>query len=230
MDKDSVEKLFTVTYCNPRNLNISEEAKTQIFKKYFIGDLIGSGGFGAVHVCHMLTPENDEKGRNVFKTYALKTVKIIDHKAMREVEIMEALQNVEKLRNVHIMELIDYQINKDVLFMTLPLMTGGTLKQLIETNQRLSENESRYYFHQLMKGLNFLHGKGYTHRDIKSDNLLLTEGKPKILKISDFGLAKFLERNNNTICGTPVRFYCILMSLTNFNALKINRFMRHQKF
>lgn len=205
-------KLFTVTYCNPTNLNISKEAKTQIFKKYFIGDLIGSGGFGAVHVCLMLTPEKDESGRNVFETYALKTVKIKNDKAMREVEIMEALQKVEKLRNMHIMEMIHYERNKDVLFITLPLMTGGTLSQLIKTKQRLSEKESRYYFHQLMNGLNYLHKEGYIHRDIKSDNLLLTE-EPKILKISDFGLAKFLEIKNNTFCGTPVRFYCIQMPL-----------------
>lgn len=213
---NSVDKFFKVTYCHPTNLNISEEAKTQIFKKYFIGDLIGSGGFGSVHVCHMLTPENDESGCNVFKTYALKTVKITNDKAMREVEIMEALQNVEKLqklRNEHILELIEHEINKDVLFMTLPLMTGGTLSQLIETNQRLSEDESRYYFHQLMKGLNYLHEKRYIHRDIKSDNLLLTQGKHKILKISDFGFAKFLEIKNNTFCGTKVRFYCIQMPL-----------------
>lgn len=49
-----------------------------------------------------------------------------------------------------------------------------------------------------------MHSKGIAHRDIKCDNLLLSDhGRSPLLKISDFGLSKILQ-NCNTVCGTKL--------------------------
>jgi serine/threonine protein kinase len=45
---------------------------------------------------------------------------------------------------------------------------------------------SRFYFKQIVEGLKFIHEKGMAHRDIKIDNLLLTDHY-QTLKIGDFG-------------------------------------------
>ncbi|CAF1085670.1 unnamed protein product [Didymodactylos carnosus] len=63
---------------------------------------------------------------------------------------------------------------------------------------------ARVYVKQVIEGLQYLHGHGILHRDIKLQNLLLTENYD--IKIADFGLAKKVEtrdEKNHTMCGTP---------------------------
>eukprot|EP01018_Ginkgo_biloba_P025002 Gb_27822 [translate_table: standard] len=71
---------------------------------------------------------------------------------------------------------------------------------------RLSENESRRYFQQLIDAVDYCHSKGVYHRDLKPENLLLdSQGN---LKISDFGLSALPQQVRedgllHTTCGTP---------------------------
>lgn len=71
-------------------------------------------------------------------------------------------------------------------------------------NGRLSIADSKFFLLQLLLGIKYLHSKKITHRDIKCENILLSDrGRSPILKISDFGLSKTLrEMSDNTICGT----------------------------
>lgn len=113
---------------------------------------------------------------------------------------------MKELHHEHILNIVSHEcdVNSNTLYITLPLMLGGTLSDLIESNGILHEKEAKYFFIQLMKGLAYLHDQGHTHRDIKCDNLLLTHGKYPTLKIADFGVAKVLKENN-TVVGTSVR-------------------------
>ncbi|KAF7806391.1 CBL-interacting serine/threonine-protein kinase 24 isoform X1 [Senna tora] len=78
--------------------------------------------------------------------------------------------------------------------------------QMVEQVQRgrLSENESRQYFQQLIDAVAHCHDKGVYHRDLKPENLLLDAyGK---LKVSDFGLSALAKQGVDllhTTCGTP---------------------------
>ncbi|KAK3436708.1 hypothetical protein EUGRSUZ_C01522 [Eucalyptus grandis] len=76
-----------------------------------------------------------------------------------------------------------------------------------QVNQgRLSENESRRFFQQLIDAVAHCHSKGVYHRDLKPENLLLdSHGN---LKVSDFGLSALpLQEQGDgllhTTCGTP---------------------------
>lgn len=46
---------------------------------------------------------------------------------------------------------------------------GGTLRRLIQVNQRLKESEVRMIAAQLLLGLSYMHEQGYAHRDLKPD-------------------------------------------------------------
>lgn len=66
----------------------------------------------------------------------------------------------------------------------------------------LSEKLARTYFHQLIEGLEYLHGKNIAHLDIKCENLLIGEGFK--LKITDFDLSQYLDddrlESRGTVC------------------------------
>lgn len=104
---------------------------------------------------------------------------------------------LRRLDHPHIIKLIDYSsdselINKygipvDACFMALEYTPNGSLMDLITRYGKLAEHEARYYFQQIIEGLEYLHELGYSHRDIKPDNILIdSEGNAKI---SDFGFS-----------------------------------------
>lgn len=58
---------------------------------------------------------------------------------------------------------------------------------------------------QILEGLKYIHNKGVSHRDLKPDNILISELDPMMVKISDFGLAKMVSNEDSllrTFCGT----------------------------
>lgn len=54
----------------------------------------------------------------------------------------------------------------------MELATGGELFDYVATTGRFSEPIARFYFHQLINGLEYVHNKGITHRDLKPENVL----------------------------------------------------------
>jgi serine/threonine protein kinase len=82
--------------------------------------------------------------------------------------------------------------------------SGGTLDKYKDLLEPLTEPQIHHYMVGLRNGLRYLREKNIFHRDLKPQNLLLTEDN--ILKISDFGLSTSLEndRLTSTICGSPI--------------------------
>ena len=77
-------------------------------------------------------------------------------------------------------------------FIVLEIVEGGELFDFIVDTGAISEDEARYFFKQLMTGLDYCHNKvGITHRDLKPENLLL--GSNFELKIADFGFSAPVE-------------------------------------
>ena len=94
------------------------------------------------------------------------------------------------------------------MWISMEYMGGGCLTDVLENyqkmRQRMTEPEIAYLLREVLTGLKFMHGMKRLHRDIKSDNVLLTEmGR---VKLADFGFCAELteERNKRTTCvGTP---------------------------
>ena len=84
---------------------------------------------------------------------------------------------------------------------------GGELFALIRKTRRFPENDARYFFQQLICGMEYLHGAGVTHRDIKLENTLIGGNKPgTLVKICDFGYSKRPEVEQSqckSVVGTP---------------------------
>ena len=85
---------------------------------------------------------------------------------------------------------------KEFKYILLELADGGSLWDHITFTGRLEERVARYYFRQLIEGLNYLHSAGYAHRDLKPQNLLLDHKFN--LKIADFGFSALAQGKDCT--------------------------------
>jgi serine/threonine-protein kinase ULK2 len=100
---------------------------------------------------------------------------------------------------------------------------GGDLQKFIKDQPggRLAEPVARHFMRHLASGLKFLNDRNLVHRDIKPQNLLLTEKSPRaVLKIADFGFARHLEGTSmaDTLCGSPLYMAPEILGQNQYNA------------
>ena len=101
---------------------------------------------------------------------------------------------------------------------------GGELFNYIVKNKRLSEEESAFFYYQLICGLEYIHSLGIVHRDLKPENLLLT--KDHVLKIIDFGLSNYFKEGQEdlliTHCGSQCYASPEMVAGNKYNGFKID--------
>lgn len=116
-------------------------------------------------------------------------------------EIDELVQNeVNMLRSVehpHLLKLHSFNDTAsvmDVNYNLIPMYAleleyakHGELYDVIQSSDRFSETDARFYFKQLIDALECMHTQGFCHRDIKTENLLLDSDFN--LKVADFGFS-----------------------------------------
>ncbi len=90
----------------------------------------------------------------------------------------------------------------------MPYVRGGTLKTQIN-NPEVSYERLASYFGNVVEGLQYLHSSGVIHRDLKPENVLIDAEGRGVARISDFGLARLVDRDTTTLTldsgflGTP---------------------------
>mmetsp|Transcript_507 Transcript_507/g.445 ORF Transcript_507/g.445 Transcript_507/m.445 type:complete len:315 (-) Transcript_507:255-1199(-) len=87
-------------------------------------------------------------------------------------------------------------IQTPVFFMALEYCERGELFDLLAISGRVSEDFARYYFHQIIAGLEYMHAKGISHRDMKLENILVDNDYT--LKIADFGYSSHKAKNESS--------------------------------
>jgi len=91
--------------------------------------------------------------------------------------------------------------------MIMELMRGGELFNYIIKRDTFSERLAHQIMTPLFDAVFYCHSLGIVHRDLKPENLLLdtNELETATIKISDFGLARFVTQESlaTTTCGTP---------------------------
>lgn len=87
------------------------------------------------------------------------------------------------------------------LFLALDYIGGGELFYHLQKERKFPEDRVRFYSAEITSALSFLHSKNIVYRDLKPENILLDKEGHVVL--TDFGLAKVLEKETQTFCGTP---------------------------
>jgi serine/threonine protein kinase len=166
------------------------------FRQYQLLEQIGVGGQAVVWSA--LDPTRD-------RIYAIKFNKILDEDETRaeELGIENKLEKLIRLRHPHILPVHEYGSEERVRFMVSPYLPGGTLAVLVKT-QPLSFEEVLRCGREIASALDYLHGQGVIHRDLKTSNILLDLNTHTYL--ADFGLARLISTSTlafHTGHGTP---------------------------
>ncbi|KAJ3106347.1 Map microtubule affinity-regulating kinase [Phlyctochytrium bullatum] len=115
------------------------------------------------------------------------------------------VQLLMRLDHPNIINLYQVMETEDECFVVMEFAAGGELIDYIAARNYLSEREARRLFRQIISAMDHCHMANVVHRDLKLENLLLTEKKD--ILISDFGLGRTFMNDKDdymrTFCGTP---------------------------
>ncbi|XP_029429395.1 NUAK family SNF1-like kinase 2 [Rhinatrema bivittatum] len=116
----------------------------------------------------------------------------------REIEVMSSLSHP------HIISIYEVFENSSKIVIVMEYASGGDLYDYISERQRLTEQEARHVFRQIVSAMYYCHKNGIVHRDLKLENILLDLNGS--VKIADFGLSNVYQHDRylQTYCGSPL--------------------------
>jgi serine/threonine-protein kinase len=122
-------------------------------------------------------------------------------------------RRVAALRHPHVMPVYQYGEERNCLYLVMPLLSGGSLRERLRRERRLEPEEAVRIALQIAAALDAAHATQLVHRDVKPENILFdTQGEALL---TDFGLARdipplqlpgetWLRHNTTGIFGIPV--------------------------
>ncbi|MBF5045140.1 serine/threonine protein kinase [Aggregicoccus sp. 17bor-14] len=166
---------------------ISRTRATGNVPGYSLEKLVGRGGMGEVHRATQLS-----LGRTV-------AVKLLSRDLAEDKSFVARFQKeaaaLATLRHPHIVSIVDKGQTEDTYFLVMEFVDGPSLREVMRS-PLLDTNGVLRIMMEIARAIDYAHGRGVIHRDLKPENILFDEQAGGIPKVSDFGLASFLEGND----------------------------------
>ena len=172
------------------NLIIQEKGNPS--KKYKPTKMLGSGSFGSVY----------EAKNTIFNNIvAMKVIKKDPNNELDEQEIRNEIDILKKLSHPNIVKIYEFYVSNSHYYIVTEFCKEGELFGYIKN--KYSERQLAVLFYQVFSGLWYLHDNKILHRDIKLENIMISQkendnetGEELFwAKIIDFGTAKIFEKN-----------------------------------
>ena len=173
-------------------------------KRYEVLEQVGAGGMGVVYKARQ---------RMIKRVVALKVLRPEVTSSESSVQrFLNEATAIASLKSPHTVTLYDFGVTRDgQLYYTMELLSGRPLSHIIRKDGALDYRRAVELVRQSCDSLEEAHDHGILHRDIKPDNIFVTEERGReTAKVLDFGIAKLVnedEGNSLTqtgmICGTP---------------------------
>ncbi len=186
-------------------------------ENYEIGKKLGEGTFSKVYIgTHKKTKEKV-------------AIKIMSKNQIKEesdkIRIIKEINIHKRCHHTNIIQQYNIIETKNLIYIITEYASNGELFDYIVQKKKLYEIEACRLYNQLISGLEYLHKQRICHRDLKPENLLLDTNK--ILKIADFGLSTFYNKNNKnyqlkTPCGSPCYAAPEMVSGKKYNASQVD--------
>jgi serine/threonine-protein kinase len=157
---------------------------------------IGEGGMGRVYEAVDLQYERQA------------AVKVISRRLARDMEFRARFQReaqaAERANHPHVLPVWDHGAEGENLYLATPLCDAD-LAALLEERGPLETAEALRIIEQIAWALDWAHGRGVVHRDVKPENILIVRGPREAhAYLADFGMARVASSATLTQAGAPV--------------------------
>lgn len=163
---------------------------------YVIEMLIGSGGTGEVYLA-----KNIVSGRK----FAIKILKQEFSQNEAFINLMrreaDVLHNVIDDAVVRYNELLKSEMHGGFVFLVMEFIEGQQLAEIMQTSGAMAPDALLQIARRMGQGLAAAHAQNAFHRDISPDNIILPGGNPTKAKLIDFGIARDISENAQTVVG-----------------------------
>ncbi|CAN6307160.1 unnamed protein product [Urochloa humidicola] len=135
--------------------------------------------------------------------------------------LLSEVDILRRIRHPNVIALHDSIKDHGRIYLILEYCRGGDLHAYLQRHKRVSETVAKHFIRQLASGLQMLRDSNVVHRDLKPQNILLVENNENsLLKIADFGFAKFLQpfALAETLCGSPLYMAPEVMQAQKYDA------------
>jgi len=162
-------------------------------------EVLGTGTFGTVRgAVNKLTK----------KEVAIKRIKKKKLDEGNRALLENEIRILRQIKHESIVCLFDVCETNKYICLIMELCSGGDVFDWVDAEEHLDEARASGVIQQIATAVDYLHGRGVVHRDLKLENILIVNQKgiskrtPAVVKIADFGFATTIKTQNSLIEGT----------------------------
>lgn len=174
--------------------------RRSVYDDYQLSKKLGEGGFSVVFEGVSKTDMNGT-------TYA---IKIVEKSKLRDVPsdgitVTNEIKILQSISHPNVVKIFDTYEDHEHIYLILEEIHGGELFDHIEKKSNYCERDARDFLFTIMSTVDYLHNMHIVHRDLKSENLLLTSAHDNAgIKLIDFGFATYATSETLTdSLGSP---------------------------
>jgi hypothetical protein len=172
----------------PEPTAISRHRPPDLVPGYHLERLVGKGGMGEVHRGIQLS-----LGRTV-------AVKVLNTELARDPSFVTRFEKeaaaLAQLSHPNIVSIVDKGRTETTYYLVMEFVDGPSLREVMRS-PLLDAPKSLRMALEICRAVEYAHGRGVIHRDLKPENILFDEQAGGIPKVTDFGLANFLDPDSS---------------------------------
>ncbi len=167
---------------------ISRPRHSDPISGYRLENLVGVGGMGEVHKAIQLS-----LGRTV-------AVKLLNPELAKDPAFVARFEKeaaaLAALSHPNIVSIVDKGKSDSTYYLVMEFVEGPSLREQVRS-PLLTPKESLRMMMEICQGVEYAHNRGVIHRDLKPENILFDQQAGGLAKVTDFGLASFLDDANS---------------------------------
>jgi len=172
--------------------------------RFKVEALLGAGSVGSVYRAF---------DRTQGKPVALKIWNATSYNEQTRGRFLREAKALSTLRHPNIVDVHSYGIIGVLPYVAMEFLDGSSLEGLLSNGQPIAPPLAMTVMTQVLQALAYAHGLGVVHRDLKPDNVVLVTGErgQPLVKLLDYGLAKFLSPDDDPVRGAALTMTGMIM-------------------